>query len=384
MHYDIIITGTGCAGYSLVYYLLNSSLRNKRILIIDQEDNKSANKTWCYWSKEPLEIHPPHALFSWKKIEVDSSDNFVKKEMKDLNYFHLKSQDFFGYIDEFITDFPNVHKLNDKVSKINFLNNTSKEVCEVVTKNNGVITSDWVFNSVLELIDSEPRQSIKQLFTGWTIKTKQPYFKVDTAQLMKFNHLDQNEVNFIYILPFSDNEALIEYTLFSNQDMVIENLEKQLELYIKSHLKIDEYSILSKEIGKIPMSNQFRKNQNSSRIINIGTAGGCTKASTGYTFYNIQKQTKDIVSTLENNIDFSNYLVLNSKRFIFYDNIILNIIQKWPQEASKIFNSMFKNNKPEIVFKFLNEETNILEELNILRKLPLWVCIKSLLNYEKY
>ena len=35
---------------------------------------------------------------------------------------------------------------------------------------------------------------------------------------------------------------------------------------------------------------------NSYNILNIGTAGGWTKASTGYTFYNTSKKTKDLVS----------------------------------------------------------------------------------------
>ncbi len=385
MNYDIIITGTGCAGLSFVYFLMKSKLKDKSILIIDQEEEKNTNdKTWCYWSQDPLELHPKNNIVAWQQIQVASKEYASTNNLKKLRYFHIHSLDFYNNINNFLKDFPNITRLNDEVLKINSNSSVSSNGCEVLTKNNGVIKADKIINSIPDLIDPEPLNCIHQIFVGWTIKTDKPVFDKKCAQLMKFNHLNQDQVNFIYILPFSEDKALIEFTLFSKQKISIDSLETKLKEYIETELNIEGYSISSIEKGKIPMTNKLRKNRNEPNIFHIGTAGGCTKASTGYTFYNIQKQVKEVVRLLENQEDFLNYKVLKSKRFIFYDNIILNIIQKWPKEASKIFSLMFAKNDHELIFKFLNEETNFLEELNILRKLPLKVCIKSLLNYEKY
>jgi len=53
-HYDYILAGGGCAGLSLVYQLLESSLKEASILIIDPTEGEIPNKTWCYWSTEAL------------------------------------------------------------------------------------------------------------------------------------------------------------------------------------------------------------------------------------------------------------------------------------------------------------------------------------------
>jgi lycopene beta-cyclase len=56
--YDYIFAGSGCAALSLVFHLNRSSLSKKRILLIDPLINQVPDKTWCYWAKEPLAIHP--------------------------------------------------------------------------------------------------------------------------------------------------------------------------------------------------------------------------------------------------------------------------------------------------------------------------------------
>ena len=66
--------------------------------------------------------------------------------------------------------------------------------------------------------------------------------------------------------------------------------EYELELikYIKS-LKIDKYKIIENEFGVIPMTCYPFERKNTSKILNIGTSGGWTKPSSGYTFKFIEK-----------------------------------------------------------------------------------------------
>jgi lycopene beta-cyclase len=383
MHYDFIVTGTGCAGFSLIYELLKSNLKTKKILIIDLDDKKSNDKTWCYWGKEALEIHPKEELVSWNKIRVGTHNNSTTHSLNDIQYFHLKSIDFYKKMKELIAAHPNVSFLNDKVLTIKEINN---ELVEITTKNNGTFSAGKVFNSILDLKTSIPQNCIRQIFVGWTVETDSNVFENECATLMEFDVNNQNHVNFIYILPFSPTKALIEYTVFSDQNVKVENLENHLTDYLKNQLKIEHFKIIDKETGAIPMTNHLRASTNTANLIHIGTAGGCTKASTGFTFFNIQKQVQQLIKMLEidEKISLSTSTPLKSKRFVFYDNIILNIIQKWPNEASRIFTSMFAKNNAALILKFLNEETSLWEEFNILRKLPLWVCLKSLMSYERY
>ena len=62
--------------------------------------------------------------------------------------------------------------------------------------------------------------------------------------------------------------------------------DQQIKEYIEKKLNLKNYKITYKEIGAIPLFYPSFKNEKSK--INIGTAGGMTRLSTGYTFLNIQ------------------------------------------------------------------------------------------------
>jgi lycopene beta-cyclase len=49
--YDFIIAGGGLAGLSLAYYMNQTVLREKSILIIDQDTKTKNDRTWCFWEK---------------------------------------------------------------------------------------------------------------------------------------------------------------------------------------------------------------------------------------------------------------------------------------------------------------------------------------------
>jgi lycopene beta-cyclase len=51
-HYDYIILGTGCAGFSLAYRMSqNAFFANKKILLLDQNIKAANDRTWSFWEK---------------------------------------------------------------------------------------------------------------------------------------------------------------------------------------------------------------------------------------------------------------------------------------------------------------------------------------------
>ena len=115
---------------------------------------------------------------------------------------------------------------------------------------------------------------------------------------MDFNCDQRNDVHFFYTLPFRKNKALIETTWLSDlDDQSLMDYDLQLENYIKNNLGIKNYKINFTEKGAIPLF--YPSFKNNDKNINIGSAGGMTRLSTGYTFLNIQEHSKYIV----NNID---------------------------------------------------------------------------------
>jgi lycopene beta-cyclase len=120
---------------------------------------------------------------------------------------------------------------------------------------------------------------------------------------------------------------------------------------------------------------QFPKYTN--HIIHIGTAGGQTKASSGYTFQFIQKQSERITeSLLRNGQPFYEDDVLK-RRFGFYDSTLLNILANNKLPGDQIFTELFQKNKMVDVLRFLDNETTLTEELRLITVLPKKVFLKE-------
>ena len=131
--------------------------------------------------------------------------------------------------------------------------------------------------------------------------------------------------------------------------------------------------ITYKEEGSIPLF--YPVNQKIKNKINIGTAGGMTRLSTGYTFLNIQEQSKFIRENLEN---IDNLKIFQIKRkYQFLDKIFLNVLKNNPNKMPNVFFRMF-NNKSNKVIKFLSNKSNIFEDFSIILKMPKWIFIKAL------
>jgi lycopene beta-cyclase len=107
---------------------------------------------------------------------------------------------------------------------------------------------------------------------------------------------------------------------------------------------------------------------NSKHVLHIGTAGGWTKASTGYTFKNATKKTKELVLFLKTENDLTKFH--KKTKFWFYDLIFLDVLANYNNEGSDLFSSMFRKAKIKTIFKFLDEESTLWEDLKIIRSVP--------------
>ena len=176
----------------------------------------------------------------------------------------------------------------------------------------------------------------------------------------------------MYILPTSAREALIEYTLFSEKLLDKEAYKEALVNYIKQDLKVEKYEIMHKEFGVIPMSlAKFSRNPDvNKRIINIGTAGGFTKASSGYTFQFIQKNTDVILDKLRKGKVPIPKKTFREGMFQWYDRTMLEVILSGKMEGKQIFSTLFQQCSIQTILAFLGNESSLLDDINIMKSLP--------------
>lgn len=376
LDYDYIICGGGIAGLLLASKFSNDSYYNdKSILILDPDFPKIKNdRTLCFWDKKKSD---------WDSLLTSSWENVIFKngleekslDLNPLNYKMLSSISFYKYTNSIIKNNTNIQVLNDKV--LNFKD--YKSHCLVET-NKKTFKSSKVFNSILDWNSIKNDQKFPLLiqhFEGWVIKTKNNFFDSEKATFMDFS-IDQNSTTqFMYILPFSKKEALVEYTLFSKKLLDENKYKSAIEDYLfESGIK--NYIIKSKEAGKIPMTCFPFFESNTKNILNIGSAGGWSKPSTGYTFKNIDKNTSKIIDFVKSNSSFKNFI--NKNRFWFYDLIFLDVLYEKNHLGKNLFSNMFKKNDPKTIFKFLDNKSSFFEELKIMLSFPKTIFLSAVVK----
>lgn len=368
MNYDYIITGSGCAGLSLLYRILKDPvLQTKKVLVLDKTEKKTNDRTWCYWEKgkglfEPIVTH------EWKELEFLTSGLTRKFKLEQYSYKMIKGIDFYNHVLNFSKTFKNVTFKCETVKQIQIENDIA-----FVETENATYAAEYIFNSTTLFNPKiNTQNSLLQHFEGWIIKTKKPSFNSKIGTLMDFRLNQEHGTTFMYVLPTSAKEALVEYTLFSKKVLDKERYKVALENYIRDDLKIEDYEITHKEFGIIPMSlADFSRSPNSEkRIINIGTAGGYTKASSGYTFQFIQKNTKEILNNLRKGKPPNPKITFRDHRFHWYDRTLLEVIISGKMTGKEIFSILFKKIQPEKILGFLANESTLKDDIKLMNCLP--------------
>ena len=350
--FDYIIIGGGCAGLSLAYELdLHLKLKDKTLAIVEPRDEYKKDKTWSFWKVSPHNFEDCTKK-SWDNFTINIPSHLKHIDCKNMPYQTIDSGLFY-------------QKIIDKIKQ-----NTNIKFFKNINEVNTV--NSFIFNSVSDTVEN--KSSLWQHFSGIEIETNKDFFDEKIFNLMDFDCDQKNSVHFFYTLPFSKTKALIETTWISDlNNTSLNDYDIQLKDYVENKLKIKNYKINYKETGAIPLfhPNNIKKlNQ-----IEIGTAGGMTRLSTGYTFLNIQEQSKYIRENIENIKDTKIFSI--KKKYEFLDNIFLKVLKKNPERMAQIFYKMF-NCSPNTVINFLSNKSSIYEDFSIISKMPKGIFLKQL------
>ena len=395
--YDLVFLGGGCATLSLLTRLIESgACIDKRFLIIDPSDKKSNDRTWCFWEKgsgyfEKLVHH------EWGELDFKQPRFSDSLDMDGYRYKMIRGIDFYEYCLQVLQASGQVDFLQDEITDWSIektdsqgeILNSSGEILRITGKKTEKISvkANLIFNSIpLDLGKKQPGVvNLLQHFKGVIVESDQFNFDPHRATLMDFRVSQKEGTTFIYVLPLSKNKALVEYTLFTADLLSTEQYNQGIADYITTYLGVSDYKIVEEEFGIIPMtSQQFPWYANGA--FNIGTAGGQTKGSSGYTFQFIQKRSAQLAALLQNSSDWSKLkstliqLQGDAKRFHFYDRVLLNVLAANYYPGDQVFATLFEKNPAHRVFQFLDNETNLLQELQIISTLPTWPFLKAALK----
>ncbi len=389
-HYQYCIVGAGASGLWLALAMLEEGLlEHGSLCIVEAEANKANDRTWCYWAPESIQSGDlPQD--EWRIFKHPSKAGKLAA-IAPYRYFHLRSADFYAFAKSKLQACANVHWMQAEVSGFD---ETEGKV--LLHSTAGRWSSSHVFISAMPRNDTPWSAKVPaflqneaagsplllwQSFVGWRVRSTEPIFRKDAATLMHFDIDQLGSTQFIYELPFSANEALVELTRFGEKRLSKEEALPLLEAQLAQ--LGGSYEIMEWEVGAIPMTPMLdmrrRQLPHDSRVVFIGTPGGAVKPTTGYAFKRMEAYARHLAKALKAKTALPT--MQRKWRFRLYDILLLQILRDKAHRGREVFLRLFDTQPLPRVLKFLDEETSLVEEMLIFSRMPKRLFLLSLLKY---
>lgn len=376
LRYDIIICGMGCAGLSLADRLCSDEFSNKKILLIDKETKTKNDRTWSFWTDSKTR-YDQIVYKRWNHINFYGNSDLERQSIHPYQYQMIRGIDFYSHILQKISAQDNIDVAYGDIQIIE----QKENLCYIKTEAHEYVSS-IVFSSIVREYPEQDHLFVWQHFKGWRIKIDKDIFDRDTATFMDFRIEQKEETRFIYVLPFSKDEALIEATIFSKKISTQNVYDEMLKDYCQNYLCLDKYDIVEEEVGAIPMTTTpINRATSSNLIIPVGTLNDTVKPSSGYAFIRIQEEADLIIDQLRND---QVKKISKKSKYIWYDRTLLDVIISQREEAKNIFSIMFERNKAPDIFNFLNEKSSLRQEIGIFWTLPFLSFLKAFLKVNVF
>lgn len=365
-HYDYIIAGAGSSGLTLAWQLVEAGLGEKNLLVIDRDLDPENDKTWCFWHEGDPPF-PELIVKSWDHASVYPGETQITQPLAPYRYHCIRNGDF---RETLLNRLRSAGQVTVRQSEITQISGTEQSA--LLKTEEETIRAEYIFQSCIKPgFERRPRYPLLQHFLGWEVEANGVPFDPSSFLLMDFDEAVTDGVGFMYILPWSTDRALFEYTLFSPTTLPVEHYEHKLEVYLDNKYGLSplNYAITRKEYGEIPMNDGQVSRWYAPRVLNLGMAGGLTKPSTGYTFSRIQKHATAIVEALKET--GSPEAASDSEyRYRLYDLWLLQILHDQPGAGLEVFRDLFTRNDLPEIFRFLGEQTSLMQDLSIMSSVP--------------
>jgi len=371
--YDYIILGGGASGLSLAHRMIQHEyFHDKKIALVEKDRKTSNDRTWCFW-EEGKGNYEDIVSKKWPRLTFYSTRLEKDLDITPFEYKMIRGIDFYNKVYPDLEAAANIEIL---YAEVNDLKESQDSV--IVSTTEGELTGNHIFKSYPdEGLDTSSHLYVDQHFKGFFIETSEPQFDADRAIFMDFRIEQEGEARFLYVLPQTETRALVEVAIFSNNILEQSAYDKILKDYIKEHLEITEYKIEEEEFGVIPMTTYPFHKHNTALITHIGTGGGVVKSSSGYAFQRVQRHSDQLIECMVLGRPMSESYKGLRGRFLMYDKVMLHAMLKGGVSGTEIFTKLFEKKKAADILKFLNQDTNFLEELNIFTAPPWWPFTKA-------
>lgn len=368
--FDVALIGAGGAGVTFIHALATimavRQTRTIRVLMCDDVDRLGDpvdDRTWSFWDHEP-NLADPAVTSSWQRLRVCLPGRDRVLALVEHQYKMLRSADYYRLVAQAVAAVgPRLDVV--RVPKARAVQARDTEV--VVTTGLGEHRARWALDARRRGALTDP--VLWQHFTGIYIRTHSDYFDPTTATLMDFRTRQPvNGLSFVYVLPMDERTALVEYTEFTKEVASSAYRRAELSRYLRQTMDRSGFVELGDEEGSIPMTGAAPP-QARGRIIPVGTAGGATRGSTGYTFRAMQRGGEHFAQQVltGGKLTVPQYY---PDRHRTLDSILLHGIARGTVSGPECLERLFASVPADVLLKFLDGRTSVRQDGQILAAAP--------------
>jgi lycopene beta-cyclase len=375
---DVALLGGGGAGLTLLLAIEREARRRglpfPSIALVDPVHRSGPDRTWCWWQAAGAQGLTPLLHRSWNQLVVfDQNGRPAHLRLGDLRYVMLRSEDLYDEAGR-AAERMGVRRILAAASEL-------RESDDGVLIDAGAeqLCAQWVFDSRPGPPQRSPLTSLLQHFRGWTVRLRQPLLDPDMPTLMDFRVPQPGHgVAFGYCLPLAPDRGLVEYTEFGSRRLTSAGYDEALRSYLRQRWGLSDqgYAIEAVEDGVIPMTDAAYQVRAGERIFRIGTAGGATRGSTGYTMAAVQRQTEVAARRLFDGVAPVPPRAYPS-RHRWMDAVLLRALDRQLVSGPDLFFRLFSAVPPARLVRFLDGLSSPADELIVMRSAPARAMIRA-------
>ena len=381
MRVDVAIVGAGGAGASVLIHLARllrdagETSAPPRIAVIDPVHRATRDRTWCFWDDGASALDAiVHRC--WTSILLVGPDGASHRlDLTPLRYVMLRSQDVYALADTAAAELGAV-RIQAAAENVR-----DGEAVATVDTDEGPVEARWVLDSRPASPRRPPTTTLLQHFRGWSVRFRTDQLDPTAPLFMDFTvPAPPSGVAFGYVLPDDARRGLVEYTEFSRERLSDARYDEALTRYLGARWgaagEPGAYEIEHVEDGAIPMTDAVPARRTGRRIVRLGTAGGATRASTGYTFAAMQRQGAAVAAALLAGRDPLPPPAYPA-RHRWMDSVLLTGLDRGYIRGPEFLTRLFLALPAERVLRFLDGRTSPAEDLSVLRATPVTTMTRA-------
>lgn len=375
---DAVILGGGAAGLGLARQLLRSPSLSFAVIEPPDGPSRPPERTWCYWARQPDPLEEAVGA-SWALLRVHGTDGTpVMVDLTPLRYRMLRSTRFEALVHDRMARTPGAYLVRATAGTVHPVPGAVEVHCSAHDGRTFTVRARRSFDSRPPRTVPPARTLLWQHFRGWFVRTATGRFDPDVVDLMDFRvPQPAHGLAFGYVLPLGSDRALVEYTEFSRAPLAPDAYEAALRHYTRDVLGLGTLTVEGTEQGAIPMTDARFPHRTGPTTFRIGTAGGATRPSTGYTFAAAQRHGGAIATALREDRDVP---APYGRRVRAMDAVMLRALDTGRVDGPAFFTRLFRTTPPARLLGFLDGITSLREDVGIGLHVPVVPMLRTALE----